>query len=128
MRARTGRPVDPVVQLGRDARNQPCAWTMDSHGMGWLHANNCPGLLICEVQRPPPPRDLPPPTYTWEDWAAVARNNRAAVDAAARASCGFNADTLDGSARSGTGAAGKALADVAADGGTSGGYAGVARV
>ena len=48
--------------------------------------------------------------------------------AAARASCSFNADTHDKSARSGTNAAGKAPAHVAADGGTSGGYAGAARV
>ena len=64
VRARTGRPVDPSVQLDRDTRSQPCAWTMDSHGTGWLHVSNYLGRLICEAQRPPPPHDLPPRTYT----------------------------------------------------------------
>ena len=85
VRART--MTSTLYQLGRDTRNQP-AWTMDSHGTTWLHANNCPGRLICEAQCPPPPRDLPPPTYTREGWAAIPHHTCAVVAAAARKSCG----------------------------------------
>ena len=58
----------------------------------WLHTNNFPGRLVCEAQLPPPPRDMPPPTYTWVDWVAVPPDTRAAMALATRKSCGFGAD------------------------------------
>ena len=80
--------------------------------------------VVCEAQCPPPPRDLPPATYTWEDKVAIPRNARATVATAARESGGFDADPHDMPKRSGASAVGRAPAHVAADGGSSKGYTG----
>ena len=62
------------------------------HGQPWhgmAPHEQLPGPLHLRSPAPPPPREMPPPTYTWAERAAIPRDTRAAVAAAARASCGL---------------------------------------
>ena len=59
---------DPSVVDATDTRHIACYWGQDTYGVAWMHAGLCPGKGQCEATRPPPPRSLPPPTYTQEVW------------------------------------------------------------
>ena len=86
---RGGRPWDPSVAASTDTRQVPCYWTQDTYGVAWQHAGQCRGRVNCETSRPPPPRSLPPPTYTREVWDAVPHADRALAATAARWSVGL---------------------------------------
>ena len=86
---RGGRPWDPSVAASTDTRQVPCYWTQDTYGVAWQHAGQCRGRVNCETSRPPPPRSLPPPTYTREVWDAVPHADRALTATAARWSVGL---------------------------------------
>ena len=86
---RGGRPWDPSVAASTDTRQVPCYWTQDTYGVAWQHAGQCQRRVYCETSRPPPPRGLPPPTYTREVWDAVPHTDRALTATAARWSVGL---------------------------------------
>ena len=113
------------MPLGKDTRHQPCAWTMDNHGTRWLHTADCLGRFVGEAQHPASPRTLLPPTYTWEDLAAVPRDIYAEVAAAARKLGGSGDHPRGDLARPSATATDAAPARV--NGGAHGGYMAVAR-
>ena len=86
---RGGRPWDPSVADSTDTQQVPCYWTQDTYGVAWQHACQCRGRVYCETSRPPPPRGLPPPTYTREVWDAVPHADRALTTTVARWSAGL---------------------------------------